>query len=99
MNINDCIYNYDDFYKIANCISMGDDAHYNAIYGDEAEMEAVRAGYNISGYLLPECLYIFRWTRDRSKLIPARVSMHPKTAANIMRGSRKYGIGHIQAEI
>lgn len=40
--------------------------------------------------LLEECLYIFRWDRTHTKLIPARVSMHPKTIANYDRGSQRF---------
>ncbi len=74
-----------------------------AIRGDVAFQKSRNSHgkYIIEGgeKLLSQCYYIFRYSKDGSKLIPLRVSMHPKTYANISKGSMRYGSQHIYAEV
>lgn len=41
--------------------------------------------------LLQDSLYVFRYTYDNERLVPFRVTMAAKTAANYYKGSSKYG--------
>ena len=93
------IYVFDDFQKIVNGNRFGEDQNDFAITGKEAAQEAAKLNIEISGKLIPECFYVFRYSLNRDKLIPARVSMHPKTLENILKGSKKYGSAHILSEL
>ena len=63
-------------------------------------MEAAKDdGLTIGGpALLAECKYVFRVAMS-GNLVPLRVTMHPKTAANLYKGSRLFGSAAILAEL
>lgn len=77
-----------------------DPEKFNVIDGGDAERQAKYKfkKYKIEGKLLKGVNYIFRWSYDHKVLVPYRVSMHPKTAANLQRGSERYGFGRILRE-
>lgn len=57
---------------------------------------------HIKSPTLSECYYITdRHGRPSANgfYSPKRKTMHPKTAANLARGSKRYGFGHIMNEI
>lgn len=91
-------YPYEEWRSIKEHAYWGESKHFTAISGADAKAEAANAGITINDKLIDSCLYVFRWNAARTHIIAARVSMHPKTAANIARGSRKYGISHILTE-
>lgn len=98
--IKNAIYPYEKYIKISGLNYWGDDPQedYFAIYGDDAVKSAAENGLIIKGELNPYTMYIFRWTRNSDGLVPAHVSMKPKTAANIMKGSARYGSAAITRE-
>lgn len=53
---------------------------------------------NLTEKVIPDCYYILAIRRNGNYYI-RRVSMHPKTKANLAKGSRKYGHDHIMSEI
>lgn len=103
MKLKKCIYEkdwiLDNFIDIEHYL---DPEQYHTIYGCEAKEQFKKSRYYKleSGKLTDTTRYIFyRSKKDKHKLIPIRVSMSPKTAANIERGSARYGSGHIINEL
>lgn len=103
MKLKKCIYEkewiFDRFIDIEHYL---DPAEYHTIYGNEA-MEQFRKSksYRLAATKLSDNVrYIFfRSKKRKNTLIPIRVSMSEKTAANIERGSARYGSGHIINEL
>ena len=96
------IVDYNTWYTIRDNVYWGNDVpnDIKPIWGDEAIKAAEEDGVIIGGAgLLAECQYVFRIGLGSGKLIPLRVTMHPKTAANIVKGSRRFGSSSIYAEI
>lgn len=92
--LNAATTNYGDFQKIGNLVYWGEEVpkEVTPMWGDDAERAAELANIRLGGKLLAECKYIFRWSRDHKTLVPRRVSMSPKTWANIYKGHRRYGV-------
>jgi hypothetical protein len=101
MNIHDFIYDYEVWQNMLDGAYWGDKINHPSVEGPTAFELANKEGIKIVGgeKLLPNVYYVFRWNLKRTQLIPARVSMHPKTYANIAKGSRRYGSGAILSEI
>ena len=100
--LNNAIYPFDKFVEISNKAYWGEDLDdVKAIDGALAQKIAAKDNVIIAtnGNLLEGVLYVFRWTKATDKLVPLRVSMHPKTIANITNGSNRYGSGSIIAEL
>lgn len=97
--INDFVVTYDYWYKARDLIYWGDDIDHLSVEGSYAEKLAKKGGIEIVGKLLPDVYYIFRLNKKGTKLIPLRVSMHPKTSYNIEKGSKKYGSMSILNEV
>ena len=99
--IENFIYTYEEWSEMLNNTYWGDKINHPSIEGTEAYRIATNEGIKIEGgeKLLSNVQYVFRWNLKRTKLIPLRVSMHPKTMANIAKGSNKYGSGAILAEV
>ena len=64
-----------------------------AIDGEMARTEMKKLGVDCKckEHLSESCLYVFRKTLNTDRIVPYRVTMHPKTAANYYRGSKNYG--------
>ena len=75
------------------------DNNIHIIDGAVAMREAEKAHLKICGTLQDGVGYIFRFTKETNKLFPYHMSMLPKTAANIEKGSTRYGSGSIYAEL
>lgn len=98
--ISEAIYPYEEFISISNRAYWGEDLdNIKAIDGAVAMVQATKDNVPITGTLQEGVLYIFRWTQKHDKLVPYHVSMKPKTAANIEKGSNRYGSGAIMAEL
>lgn len=94
------IVSFDDWNTLRDGLYGGESLdNTNPIWGDEA-MEAAKAdGLTISGApLLAECKYVFRIALS-GKLVPLRTTMHPKTMANLYKGSRAFGSTAIYNEL
>ena len=94
------IYSYEEFVKIKEAQDMGSDISFNnneitAISGEEFNSQIISGIIPLDKIttkdpLNPEILYIFKKTMS-GKYVPLHVSMRPKTAKNILKGSRRYG--------
>ena len=89
------VVSFEDWNKANLNRNWGGEIPNKAIRGDIAYQKSrnSKGKYKIAGgeKLLKECYYIFRYSKDGTKLIPLRVSMHPKTQSNIEKGSIRYG--------
>lgn len=92
------VYSKEEYDKHGNENFWGEPRRFAAVSGYEAKQLANAANLKIGGELIDECLYIFRQSRT-GRLVTKRVSMHPKTMANIVKGSQKYGSLHIVNEL
>ena len=93
------IYPFEGYQKNLENAHWGEPRNFASCTGEQAIRGAKDLGITISGKLIPDARYIFRYSKNGDKLIPGRVSMHPKTMENLKKGSNKYGYGHIMAEI
>ena len=70
-----------------------------AISPDDAKHQLQKLGVSCPaidrGALQAGCLYVFRYTKDGTKLMPKRVTMSEKTRQNLIRGSERYGEAYI----
>ena len=95
-----CVYSYEEFNLVKDAQDMGSDINFNnneitAISGEEFNSQIIRGIIPLDKIITKdplnnEVMYIFRKTLS-GKYIPLHVSMRPKTANNILRGSRRYG--------
>ena len=100
IHIAEAVYPFEIFTEISDKAYWGEDLDYiKAIDGAVAEADAIRENVKITGPLTEGVMYIFRWTLKHDKLVPYHVTMKPKTAANIEKGSAKYGSSSIIAEL
>lgn len=101
--LSSAIYNYETARKIFDKTTWGDDVELPGepvcIDGAIAEAQAAKDHVEIAGKLQAGVGYIFRWNKTQTRLIPYHVTMLPKTAANIAKGSNRYGSGAIHAEL
>ena len=84
------VYSSNEIHTHSGEIYWGKARSFPAISGSQAMQLANAAHVTINGKLIDDCLYIFRQAK-KGGLVPYRVSMHPKTRANIEKGSRRYG--------
>ena len=106
-NFNECVYDYEKFNLIREAQDLGNDVAFDnneifAISGNEFNNQIVKGIIPLDKMvtkdpLNPEMCYIFRRTLS-GKLVPLHVSMRPKTAKNLLRGSRRYGSMAIDRE-
>ena len=99
-NFENCVYDYDKFNIVKDAQDMGSDIPFNnneilAISGEDFNNQIISGIIPLDKMvtkdpLNPEIMYIFRKTMA-GKYVPLHVSMRPKTADNIIRGSRRYG--------
>lgn len=93
------VYSKDEYDKHSNENFWGEPRRFAAVSGYEAKQLTNAAHLKIGGEnLIDECLYIFRQSKS-GHLVPKRVSMHPKTMANVYKGSQNYGSFHIRNEL
>lgn len=71
----------------------------NIIDGALATKQAKDAHIKLGGTYQSGVGYVFRWNKDQTRLIGCHMTMLPKTAANLERGSNRYGSGAIYAEL
>ena len=71
----------------------------NIIDGALATEQAKNAHIKLGGTYQAGVGYIFRWNKNQTRLQGYHMTMLPKTAANIERGSNRYGSGAIRAEL
>ena len=92
------IYSYDIAIRIFNNINWGDDdpeiQEFFAIWGEDVDREK----YTIKSELSENVMYIFRWNKNGTNLVPYHVSYREKTIRNLEKGSRKYGFQSILNE-
>lgn len=106
-NFENCVYSYEEFNLVKDAQDMGSDINFNsneviAISGEEFNSQIVRGIIPLDKMsskdpLNNDVMYIFRKTMA-GKYVPLHVSMRPKTADNILRGSRRYGSISIDRE-
>ena len=99
-NFEKAIYDYEKFNAIKEAQDLGNDVAFDnneifAISGNEFNNQIVKGIIPLDKMvtkdpLNPEMCYIFRRTLS-GKFVPLHVSMRPKTAKNLLRGSRRYG--------
>lgn len=102
-----CVYSYEEFNLVKDAQDLGSDVSFGnneitAMNGDEFNSQIVSGAIPLDKMcskepLNPEMFYIFRKTMA-GKYVPLHVSMRPKTADNILRGSRRYGSMSIDEE-
>lgn len=102
------IYSYEEFNMIRDAETFGDDVKFPnntviAINGGEFNKQVLSGiipieKLSVKDPLNPEIWYVFRKTLA-GKYLPLHVSMRPKTAANIARGSERYGSASIDREV
>lgn len=85
------ILNYETACKIMDNVYWGDSIDVESMNGAEATRLIAEKGWKLAGPLRSDCEYVFRWNKAGTYLVAIRVTMHPKTAANIAKGSRRYG--------
>lgn len=103
-NIFDAIYSYNQTEEIYSRQYWGGDETWekdiiHIIDGALAVKQAQDANIKLGGTYQAGVGYIFHWNRAQTRLIGYHVTMLPKTAANIERGSNRYGSGAIRAEL
>lgn len=106
-NFEKCVYDYETFMSIKDAQDLGSDVTFNnneitAISGEEYNSQIISGIIPLDKMvtkdpLNPAILYIFRRTMS-GKYLPLHVTMRPKTASNIIRGSRRYGSLSIDRE-
>lgn len=106
-NFNECVYDYEKFNAIREAQDLGNDVSFDnneivAISGEEFNSQIIRGIIPLDKIVTKdplnnEVMYIFRKTLS-GKYIPLHVSMRPKTAKNLLRGSRRYGSISIDRE-
>lgn len=99
-NFNDCVYDYEKFTAIKEAQDLCNDLAFDnneifAMTGEEFNSQILRGAIPLDKMcskdpLNPEMCYIFRKTLS-GKYVALHVTMRPSTAANIIRGSRRYG--------
>lgn len=106
--IEEATYEYNDFNMIRDAQTWGDDVKFPnntvlAMNGEDVNklvadgiIPADKLASN--GALNSAIWYVFRMTRS-GKYLPLHVTMRPETAANIERGSRRYGSLSIDKEV
>lgn len=99
--IQNAIYPFEQARAIADRSYWGEDLQAVCIDGSLAEKQAEEQNIVIAGNgkLQEGVGYIFHYNKAGNKLIPYHVTMLPKTAANIEKGSRRYGSLSIIAEL
>ena len=101
------IYDYEKFTAIKDAQDLGGDLNFDnneikAISGEEYNTQIIKGIIPLDKMvtkdpLNPDMMYIFRETLS-GKYVPLHVSMRPKTSANILKGSMKYGSISIDRE-
>lgn len=91
MTINNYIVDFETFNKVKNNVNFGEKIGLATVRGDIAMELAMAEGLKINDRLLKECDYIFRFNKKGTHLCALRVSMHPKTIANLEKGSKRFG--------
>lgn len=109
-NINEATYSYEDFLAVNNGKTFCDDLNGKAfpnntvtgILGATVLYQISTGDINIGDLCCTEyvedCFYIFRKTQS-GRLLPLRISIHPKTVANLNKMSRKFGTQSILNEV
>ena len=93
-NLEDAVYDYNDFKEIQNCCCFDSgNKTVKVIMGTDVPTEIKK-----EVQIIDNCGYIFRKTL-KGGYQALRMTMHPKTAANIMKGSSRYGSMSILREI
>ena len=102
-----CIYSYDEFNAIREAQDLCGDLAFNdneieALSGEEFNSQILRGVIPLDNMcskdpLNPNMFYIFRRTLS-GKFVPLHVTMRPSTAANLLRGSSRYGSISIDRE-
>ena len=106
-NFEKAIYSYDEFNAIKDAQDLGSDVKINnneitAMNGNEFNNQIISGIIPLDKMvtkdpLNPQMCYIFRKTLS-GKYVALHVTMRPKTAANITRGSIRYGSMSIDRE-
>lgn len=104
----EAVYSYDEFNMIRDAETFGDDVSFpnntvTAINGGEFNQQVLNGIIPIENLstrdpLNPAIMYVFRKTLA-GKYLPLHVSMRPKTAANLAKGSERYGSASIDREV
>lgn len=100
-DIQEAIYPFEKAREISERSYWGEDLNDPCIDGALAMKQAAERNMVIStGNTLQKGVgYIFHFNKAGTKLQPYHVTMLPKTAANIEKGSQKYGSLSISAEL
>ncbi len=104
---SECVYSYEKFNAIREAQDLCNDIDFNnneviAMSGTDFNSQIISGVIPLDKMcskdpLNPEMCYIFRRTMS-GKYIALHVTMRPSTAANIIRGSRRYGSMSIDRE-
>lgn len=98
---NEACYDLSTFQRLSESAYWGEDMNCKIIYGEDVPME-IKKLYKLQ--LIDTCGYIFHtyvWDGvpgGKPSVRLHRMTMHPKTAANIAHGSAKYGAERIRQE-
>ena len=92
-NFEEAVYSFEDFKALSDKVAFDGNGTCTIIYGNDVP-DTIRKKMN----LIDSCGYIFRKSL-KGGYVPRRMTMHPDTAANISRGSARYGSGAILREI
>lgn len=95
-----CVYDYEKFTAIKEAQDLGNDVAFDnneivAMTGEDFNSQIISGTIPLDKMttkdpLNPDMMYVFRRTLS-AKYVPLHVTMRPSTAANIIRGSRRYG--------
>ena len=106
-NFENCVYDYEKFNLIREAQDLCNDIDFdnnevNAMTGEEYNTQIVSGAIPLEKMcskdpLNPQMCYIFRRTMS-GKFVPLHVTMSPSTAANLLRGSSRYGSMSIDRE-
>lgn len=107
-NIDKATYSYDDFNAIKYAETAGDDVSFpnnsvTAISGAVVNAQIADGIIDVADCSFKEPLhqsvyYVFRKTLA-GKYLPLHVSMMPKTEANLLKGSKRFGSMAINREV
>lgn len=97
-NLKKAIVNFETFQSLDWMSTAERPKEILVITGDDARHQMSFLGVKTSN-LIDDCLYVFRYSRDEKKLVPKRMSMHPKTYANYSKGWKRFGAESILREL